>query len=174
MTTITKKTMLLASLAGVSFFAWFFFLLLPLQNTLYTKHRALLDERIQSEIAKLQERDIQSTLREFERLQSTTEDLQAYFLTEERVLAFISSLESLAQQNSVSQEIQNLQPPSGDSNKSTFQLAIEGTFPSILSYLYGLERLPTYVSLDRLQFTNPSDSRTAPLTLQLSANIIWQ
>lgn len=173
MSPLRKKILLLAAVTIAGIPAAALLLLIPLQDSLQDLHAQLLQERIAQEIARLQEQDLQTTQREYQRLQTTSEELRQFTVSEATVLDFISELESLAQQSGVGQDLQNFLAPVNGAAETSFLLALRGETTGLLAYLAGLQRLATYVTVDRLAFSRPVETGR-DVELSLFVHLHWQ
>jgi len=169
-----KKIFILSGIAVIAFLAWFFFLLHPLQNALHEKDDLIVQEQIRSEIARKQEENVQATVREYEQLRSSSETFTSFFVSEKNILTFIASLEKIALESSVTQEIENLVAPTSGSTTTSFQLVVHGTTQNLLDYLAGLEQDNYYIVIQQMSFTSTNPpSASSPVNLSLSVTIHW-
>ncbi len=168
----TRRNIVIFSIAAiVGIVALYLFALQPFETKIKEKSENIYQERIQAAVTEVEQQNVQITKAEYERLQSQSKTLDQFFVREDDILAFISSLETIAQQASVTQDIQNLRAPEGTSRESHIQLVLSGNFSALMRYLADLESSPYYVAIDKLTFSSPGTGTGTQLTLQ--ATIFW-
>ena len=151
------------------------FILLPLHSTIEERSEALYQARIDALAAEEEQRNVQVSLREYERLTASVDTIEAFFVPKSEVIAFISSLEDAATINGVVQQIENLTAPTDEAPQSTFSLTVEGPFPNLAQYLDDLESLPYYLTLDKLAFVRAETAEGGPnVRLSFQAILEWQ
>jgi hypothetical protein len=84
-------------------------------------------------------------------LRETIMELSAQFVERDDELSFITQVEGIAERRAVGESIRIVsQPgrPDAAPESATFEINLEGAFPSVLLALADLERLPTVVIVD--------------------------
>ena len=86
--------------------------------------------------------------------------LSGVFIDQNRELEFITTLEGIASDNSVSQEI-NLSDIKDTSSQTyrnvPLELAVTGNFKNIINYLIELETLPYYINIKTINLSSASN-----------------
>lgn len=167
-----QKNIIALGLLTAAILGIFVFVTLPFARQLQSKSDAVYQERIDTAIAQQRAQDLRATEQEYSKLKSSSQAFGAFFVKDQTVLQFISSMEVIAQRTSVTQDIQNLQSPASGKGDSAFLIHLGGTFQELLAYLAALQTAPTYVALDRMTFAAGSNADRLDLTLQ--ARVQWQ
>lgn len=150
------------------------FLLLPLARQLQAS-AARLDTARKQQVTLLETtRETSLQKRTIESLRETGVDFSAFRVTDSTIVDFLNTLDVLAARNGVSLVIENLPPPS-TSKQSTLPISLQGTLPSILSFLQNLEAQTTYLAIKKASFSPIETNTSHPvLTATLIATLTWQ
>lgn len=116
---------------------------------------------------------LKRTLKEYEEVKPSVQELQRVYITRGEELNFITTLEGVAQSNDIEQDIKlgSLDPKDKTGvNKLPYQLGISGNLANIIAYLGGLEGLDFYVNIEtvRLSRSGGTSSRTTTSTGEVS------
>lgn len=118
--------------------------------------QAVYEERVDLERKYRRGQLLRETIKEFEKFQPQQGKLMDTFIVRGQELAFITTLEQIARQNNVTQDIQ-ISFPEAD-NEKTFSeapltLSAQGSFSQIVEYMNNLERLNIYLIFSSLKMT---------------------
>lgn len=176
---------IIATLLPVSILVAVLFGVRPILNRLVADGEAFTDARIELAIIE-QERQTASTLtRQFTKIQEDAALLTRSFVDANQALAFVVTLENIADQNGVIQDLDVAKPaapaPSAPGTVSATEGAVEltvyGSYEALSAYLRSIETLPSYLSLSTLSLS-PSglpagESTAATLALKASGKTLW-
>lgn len=160
---------------GVAVIVVVLFVIIPLQNKIANQKISLYQERLNIAAAEEEHQNSQVRKLEYERLNESMQNLDAFFVSEKDILLFISSLERIAESHNVLQEIQSLQPPSGTVKQSRLTLSVNGSLSDARRYLNSLESMKTYLGLDKisLQASGDGTGGTGNVLLSIEASLEW-
>lgn len=170
MTTFQKKIILPILGLAVTLLGIQLFVTMPLQRSVTQRANELSQERVKAAVAEDQQKTALLTKTEFAQVEPIGKELTTYFVDQNRILDFITLLETAAQKADVQQTIQDLKPPAAE-KQSSLQLTARGSFESLQRYLVALERLPYYVNIASVHFARESAKENISATIQ--ATIFW-
>ena len=102
-----------------------------------------------------------ATLRKTAEIKKQAENFSRYLFHRGDELALITTLETLAAKNGVTQKIESSNLDSVSNNLITLSISTTGGFRNTLTYLTSIERIQYFINLQRLQLT-PIFSRASP------------
>ncbi len=120
-------------------------------------------QRLQLEELYQKGRNIKKTLEEYRAIKPTLTSLDRVFVKRGQELAFITTLESVAHETGVTQELKQNTAPSPEGNSTlSLQLQLSGTLEHILAYLSRLEALDYYVNIDLVRLSRSGNQDGNP------------
>lgn len=164
--------------------AMFFAIIYPSIKEMRIISQEIYDTRKELEIKYQKGQSIRKTTRDLKEIEPALSELSFFYIAEGDELRFITTLEQLAQQYSVEQNIQIKFPETKSNNDVVavpITLQLGGNYVDVLKYLSGLEQLNYYIIRDNLAF-RAKDSIKGPdeipvigqVTAILNGKIYWQ
>ncbi len=140
-----------------------FFIVIPTIHDILDMGQKIEEQRIDLEKKYIKGQNLRQLTTNLNKINSQLSKLEQIFISENRELEFITTLEGVANKNSVNQKI-NLgvqeDMPGYDYKKMTLQLLLQGNFTNIMNYLIGLESLEYYVNVKNIELTIGSLKQT--------------
>lgn len=130
------------------------------------------DKRVRLEILQRQKTQIEQVEGDYKKIQEDTKKLSQVFILKERTLDFISVLENIASENQLSQEIslEELNRSTGEIQKITLQINLQGDFVNLTKYINKLESLDYYIDINSLNFSKKENS----VALNIISQTYWK
>jgi len=163
-TTPRQKIIISSSLTLVATAFLIIFITLPSIREIKNLNEQIETQR--TELEKLYKKGqlFKQTLKEYEEIKPTVATLDRIYIKRGEELAFITSLEGVANVNGLQQDIKLLnQDPKKTTMTNTFpiQLELKGELGPLLRYLTSLEALDYYLNIDTIRISTASrDSGT--------------
>lgn len=139
-----------ASLVLLGFIAW------PSIREIINLNERIYQERVELEKLYRKGQILKQTLQDYQDIKPEISKFTSIYVIPGNELDFISTLEKVAQEQKVDQQI-TLSPADSEAKKTNtlpLQLQISGTLASFLKYLAGVEQLDYYLNIDTLRLTN--------------------
>ncbi|OGY45456.1 MAG: hypothetical protein A2744_02095 [Candidatus Buchananbacteria bacterium RIFCSPHIGHO2_01_FULL_44_11] len=139
--------------------------------------QAIYNERLDLEKKYLRGQLLKKTIEDFEQIKPKKDQLTSAFLILGRELEFITSLEDIASQNQLIQNIQlniNEKKKREEFDEVPVTLTLQGNFLQTMNYLASLEKLNYYINLTSLKISaadQDQDSSTSLVTTILSGKV---
>jgi Tfp pilus assembly protein PilO len=148
-------------------FAFFFFLtigmayfvVIPTIDDILKMNKEIEAERIDLENKYLKSKNLKKLSANFKKIEAQAEKLDQIFISPNRALEFITTMEEAANRNEISQKI-NLAGTQNAEDGQTYkkiplQIMVNGNFIKQLEYLADLETLKYYLNIKSLEFSAP-------------------
>ncbi|MFZ5391227.1 MAG: hypothetical protein ACOZAJ_03065, partial [Patescibacteria group bacterium] len=148
---------LTVGLAGLTALATVVLIIWPNIQTIFNLNQQIMAERESLEMLYQRGQKIRQTTAQLEKIKPSLSDLETMFIKPEDELSFVTTLETIAQQNKVNQKI-TLRPKEDKTIKNkdlNLQIQTTGQFNDLLDYLNDLEKMNYYLNLDLVRFTKP-------------------
>ena len=141
-----------------------FFIVIPTIHDILDMGQIIEEQRIDLEKKYIKGQNLRQLTANLNKINLQLSKLEQIFISENRELEFITTLEGVANKNSTNQKI-NLgvqeDMPGYDYKKMTLQLFLQGNFVNIMNYLIGLESLEYYVNVKNIELTMGSSKQTS-------------
>lgn len=163
----TKKMYITLSVVIVILAAAGIGVIYPYYGKISTLKKEMYDARLQLAIFQQQRDNAEATRQDYNRIKNDIENISKIFINKDKVIDFISSLESIAGRRNVRQTI-NLDTTTQDSTDGTLdmKISVDGSWADCLQYLADLERLDYYLSISELNATGEANNINLALTAQ--------
>ncbi len=161
-----------------------YFVMLPSINSIKELRAETIAQRLDLEKKVTRERNMGKLNEKIKTIEPQMEKFKQIFISLDRKLEFITTMEGLASNNNVAQQI-DFNFESEDNNSDTYKkvplhLTVQGDFSNIMKYLTELESINYYINILALTINSsqPSISReqtpTSNISLNISAVTYWQ
>jgi len=134
----------------------------PSVQEIQTLNSQIDQQRLQLEELYQKGRNIKKTLEEYHAIKPTLGALDQVYVKHGQELAFITTLEGVASDAGVTQELSQSSTPNADTNSLSLQLKVGGTLQQILTYLTKVEALDYYVNIDLVRLSRSGDQTNNP------------
>lgn len=173
---IKQKIILIAITVFMVVFFLSYYLILPSIDEI---------KKIQAQVA-LEKNDLENKLSRgqstkkltdnLKKIEPKIESLDNIFISQERVLEFITALEELAGKDSINQKI-NLalesSTKSDNYNKTPISIDAEGGYGNLITYLSDLEKINYYINIKNLTIS-AADAEGGTLNLRINGDTYWK
>ncbi|MFH1456872.1 MAG: type 4a pilus biogenesis protein PilO [Patescibacteria group bacterium] len=134
-------------------------IVLPLINNIKQLSTDVFKERHKLEELYLKGQSLKRSTEEYRKIKNDISELENIFISENNELRLITDMETLAQKNNVTQEI-NIKENNKDSDteKMFIELNIAGQYSNIINYIQAVEKLDIYVNFNNLRFSSHSST----------------
>ncbi|MFH1866767.1 MAG: type 4a pilus biogenesis protein PilO [Patescibacteria group bacterium] len=175
--TASLVTTLVIVIALVAFIIW------PSFTRIKELRGNIMDQRVELERIYLQGQSLKKTVEQYQEIKSTISLLNSVYIKEGKELALIESLEQLAEQQSIDQDIKlaTIDPNKNQGKLLPLQLTITGNFNDLITYLAGLESLSYYLNITTLRIsagsslgTQFNNTNNTSITALLVANSYYE
>lgn len=179
---IKKRMLITAGLSLVAMGATAYFVILPQIDNIKNTKNEIERQRVDLEKKYVQGQNLKKITENIKKVEEKIDDMEEIYVRQEEALEFVTSLEDIAEKNSVDQRIE-LTPAKNNSNprigyqKSPLQIAVNGRYQNVLSYLSDLETLDYYVNIDNTNMAKASSNKEPPesnVNLRIQAHIYWK
>ncbi len=166
----------------VSLGAIVYFIIIPTLNNIKEANTDIIKRKTDLERRYNESKELKRTAQKINRIDPQIELLNKAFINKNRELEFITTLESIANNNSVVQTI-NLGSFQGEISTYTkipLELILTGKLNNIMNYLIDLETLYYYININLLDLSNNSRVISQDLngqnviTMTIKADTYWQ
>ena len=145
----TLTALLICSLLLIAFIAYPYYLKISEKNS------EIYDQRIQLTILERQRLNIEQTHQDYNKIKNDFNTIGKIFIDPNDMLSFISKLELIANNNSVTQNISvSSSTKVLENNSLPFSLTLEGTWLHIYQYLQDVEAMDIYVSISSMSISS--------------------
>lgn len=166
-----KKNLIAISGFAVAIVAILFFLTYPYFQKISDLNTSIYDQRVQLAILEQQRINTEQTHADYNKIKNDFDDINKIFVNPDDMLNFISKLESITNQHSLTQQISLSTTATAFTNNTLpITLTTEGTWANTINYLIDLQRLDTYVSINSLSIAKSGET----VTTMISAKIFSQ
>jgi len=174
----TKKKMILSVVVVILINVFIvYFIILPTVNDIQEISDAVYRERIDLEKKYQRGQLLNKTLENFEQVKAQRGKIGSAFIIEGSELLLVTSLETIAEKNSLAQEIR-LDSKKVAESKNLYQsqkinIALTGKYGDLRQYLHEIERMPYTVNVFDISWTTPEKIQPANaiLTMTLDGKI---
>jgi Tfp pilus assembly protein PilO len=157
---LTTKMYLFGGLSAAAILATSIFVLYPMFTSIDVLKQDIYDKRVQLAIYQQQQSNSEATRQDYNKIKNDTDNISKIFITKDTVLNLISSLESIAVQHSLKQDVK-LDPVhqlgAGDKILG-MQISLNGSWQNCLAYLLAVERLDYYILVNDIIVSAEHDS----------------
>lgn len=165
---------ILIVLIGTSLISYF--IILPTVNDIKAIKEAVYLERVDLEVKYLKGQLLNKALDDFEKTKTEKDKLTSVFIIKGEELEFITSLEQIAENYNIAQELKLGQGESmGNKQYSTSRLSVnaQGPFNDLLKYLDEIRHLNYYYNIDEIDIRtgNTLEGGLDQITMNFSGNI---
>ena len=150
-----------------------YFALIPAINDIKGIRDEIEAQRIDLEVKYKKGQSLKKLSENLKIVEPRLSDLDQIFISEDKVLGFITTMEEIANSNNITQNINLISSKSAAENghkKTPLQITANGGFIEQLNYLIGLESLNYYININSLELT--TGSRPSVLRKQARKNNI--
>ncbi|MBU0963476.1 type 4a pilus biogenesis protein PilO [Patescibacteria group bacterium] len=160
----SKKILILSGIIGVLIIAIIIFGLFPLYSSINLLDEKIYDKRVKLAIYEQQRQNIESTRDDYFQIKSDADTIAKVFIDKNNFLNLISTLENLATDNQVTQNINlNISSQSDIKDKISITLNTKGNWQNFSKYLVNIENLDFYVNIYDLSINRSGDDIEAVL-----------
>lgn len=155
---INLKNKIVAALVafGLILFALIYFIVIPTIKDIKTMSQEIEEQRIDLEKKYIKGNSLKQLAENLKKIEPKLSSLDQIFISKNRELEFITTVENEANKNRVGQKI-NLSSPKATENlefqKNNLQLFTKGEFNKQLKYLLSLESLGYYINVKSIELT---------------------
>ncbi|MFA4930494.1 MAG: type 4a pilus biogenesis protein PilO [Patescibacteria group bacterium] len=147
------------------------FVAYPYYLKISEKNSEIYDQRIQLTILEQQRLNTEQTHQDYNKIKNDFNTVGKIFIDPNDMLSFISKLETIANNNIITQNISiSSSTKVLENNSLPFSLTLEGTWPHISQYIRDIEAMDIYVSINSISISSNNNIIVA----QLSANVYPQ
>jgi len=134
-----------------------FFIVIPTIHDILDMGQKIEEQRIDLEKKYIKGQNLRQLTNNLNKINSQLSKLEQIFISENRELEFITTIEGVASKNSIDQRINlGIQEDMAEYNykKMALQLFLQGNFIDITNYLLGLESLEYYLNIKSIELTS--------------------
>ncbi len=131
----------------------FYFVIMPTIKNIKTISGEIKTQKVDLEEKYLKGQNLKKLNESLRKIEPQINILDQIFISQNRELEFITTIEEVAHNNNVIQKINlnEIQDNNSTYKETTLQLAIQGTFNNQLSYLKDLESLNYYINIESIK-----------------------
>ncbi len=164
-------------LIAVLFVGLYFFIFNTIQDIKDLRNE-IISEKIEVEKKINREKNLSNLSIKLKKIESQSNKIENIFLKKNNELEFIKTIENIASNNNVTQNI-NLLPGKDEKkvNKTIINLRVEGSYEDILNYIKDLELLKQYINIINLNISaqdNKEPEEENTVILNISAETFWK
>ncbi len=148
-----------------------FLVIIPSYTSLLEQQKKIEDIHIQYEKQLSQTRLLRRSLSELHSTYATTKAIGSLVVPKGEALSVIDTLEQLAPQFGLSQDVTVSASQSDGVTTYTFSFVNKGPLQSHVSYIHALEQYPVFIRIDTVSFEDTSNGAQDILTSRFSATI---
>lgn len=102
--------------------------------------------------------------------------IESVFLGEEDLIRLIKGLESIGESSGVSLKISAISAENKTASKPVISFSAKGTFEQLFKYLYFLENIPYFITINKVSFQNEENGRESAQGKNKKIDLIpsWQ
>ena len=150
-----KKVLLLGVSSSLIIIAGIIFGILPLINRVVSLNNDVDDKRIQLAIFQQERTNLEQTQADYAKISNDISNISKIFINSDNALDVFYTLENIAENNLVSQDIKVTSSSNGsDSTSLRMNITLDCIWTQCLSYISDIEKLDFYIQIDDLHFTN--------------------
>ena len=170
--TIKYKIILIITIAFLALVILYFLVNMFLITEINDLRDNIYDSQVTFKIYEDQKNNMSKIQSDFKKVKDESLKLSKVFIVPERALDFISTLENIASENQLIQQIslQEINTGSKEIQKVNVQLNVEGDYFNIVRYLNQLGSLEYYINITNLSFSK-FENQTR---LNLKAESYWK
>ncbi len=160
-TNYNSRIMYLSLFFVVASVAAVYFGIIPIANSIKSLRGEIVTQKVEMEKQLNQEKNSTILSAKLKKIEPDLDTLSAAYINHNRELEFITALEGIARNNSVTQNIQldvKNGKNSGNYEIIPLQININGKMGSILKYLIDLETMDYYISVNQLKLSSGNTS----------------
>lgn len=127
-------------------------------SKIFSEREAIFELRkniIRSEKKNIDEKSLNQFL---DGIKKERETIESVFLKEDDLIRLIKGLESIGESSGVSLKISAISAEKKKSSKPVISFSAQGTFEQLFKYMYFLENLPYFITINKVSFQNEEDS----------------
>lgn len=170
-----NKDLIQIFLIAIFIFVVFIFLTLPTFLEIKSLSRKIFDYRVYLEKLYREGQLLKNTISELKIIEPNLGKLSKILISSEEELNFITTLENLASDNQIEQELKInpfVNANAKDYKTLPIELNLQTTFPQFIKYLDDINKLDYYVSIKQLLINkSPDDSK---IRITLGADTYWE
>lgn len=173
---ITTNTVILLVLFGVVLYFGIFITLSAIENT----RVEIIAEKIETEKRVNREQNMSSLISKLKKIENDLVKIDNVFIDKNSELEFITTLESVANYNNVTQGI-NLLPIDEtvkENPKSIVNIVAKGKYIDIINYMQDIESLNYYVNISMINISRvtkaQAEENNDEVSLNLNADVYWK
>lgn len=162
----TKRVYIFSGIAAAALVGLLVFIVYPLYQRIITLDEELYNSRVQLAIYQQERTNLEKTQQDYSKIKNDITNISKIFVEREKILDFISALETIAANHSVTQNIDLDAPPTQtDANESIpVSVSIDGSWQNVLAYLADLESLDYYLVISNLTINQAGGTVRANLS----------
>jgi Tfp pilus assembly protein PilO len=161
-----------------------FFLIIPSENNLISYHSEMAAKLNSIGNQYSQGKNTKKTSESLKTIEPRLDEMNKIFTQKNNAFDFVTSLETTAEKNNVSEKASLGEEKSlgGEFSSISIELGVSGKFNNLISFLSDLEKMPNYININSLQIFSSRGtisslhkaSSSAALTAQISADSYWK
>lgn len=126
-------------------------------SKIFSERKAIFELRkniIRSEKKNIDEKSLNQFL---DGIKKERETIESVFLKEDDIIRLIKGLESIGESSGVSLKISAISTEKKATSKPIISFSAQGTFEQLFKYMYFLENLPYFITINKVSFQNEKD-----------------
>jgi len=174
---LKKKITILLALFPLVMAAIVFFVVIPSVNDIKAIKNEIEEQRIDLEIKYKKGQSLKKLSENLKTVEPQIAKLDKIFINEDTALDFITTMEKIANDNRVAQNMNLLSSKSAKKNgykKMPLQITAKGDFVNLLNYLIDLEALDYYVNVNSLEMTSFEQAGKGNVKMLIFADTYWE
>lgn len=163
-----KQQMVISLVLFILFVALFlYFFIFNNIQAIYNIKKEIITKKLDLKTVADRQKNIGSLINNLKKIEPQLSSLQNIFISKNRELEFITTLEDIAEKNSVEQKL-NISDTTkiGKNGYETalLEIKVQGLFPNIMEYLRSIESLNYYINIKSLNVNKMGGSGSALLS----------
>jgi len=180
-----KKIYLLIAIILIVIISISFFILIPTIKDIKNLNKGIDEQKLEIEKRYIQTHG-SKRITNLNKIKTDVSKLSSIFVKKDFELEFITTLERLAAENNLEQQIKlqpNNQKIAGLIKSIPIQISLKGDFLDVLKYLQGLEKLEYYINIDSIDLTTlffkkeaagPNQAGVGQISVSISGETYWE
>lgn len=154
------------------------FIILPVIDDIKTVRAEIIDQKIDLERKITLERNKNQLIDNINTIEPRLIEFEKFFINKNKELEFITTMEGLAEKNTVSQKLSldlNKAKKFNDYSIIPISLNLNGKYVDIIKYLINLEEINYYININSINITKTSsNANTSSVNATINANSYWK
>lgn len=180
---LTKKIVINTLFIAVIIISLLYFLIFPSVRDIQEMKQSIEAQKIDLEIKYQKGQNLKHLSEKIKVIEPKINNLEEIFVKEDDSLAFVKTLENLAEKHNITQSIKLLDPVESQNSYYKIipiQLSTQGKYENQMDYLLDLERLDYYINIDILKITkktstiNEEGEKEVAVSMFMSADTFWR